>query len=188
MKNKWVYLFLFLVVVIPFLIYAMNPLGVPSYDPRGRLLGHIPFRIPSAAMAPTLVPNDFILVSTLRRRLKLGDIIVFNFPLDPSVPFTKRVIGVGGDRIEYKDGVLVRNGAAVREPYVVSANAVQPFSVTLEEIMVPEGELFVLGDNRDNSRDSRFWGFVKESEVIGKAVYIWLSDDWERVGPIGPGF
>jgi len=191
-----------------------------------------PFRIPSASMMPTLLIGDFILVNKYRYGLRLpvvnsrvvdigspdrGDIVVFRYPLDTSVPFIKRVVGLPGDRIAYRSKGLYVNGRAVKQEAAgeylgVGAGASQTGdavrteylgaarhrilinpdapSVALEEI-VPEGHYFVMGDNRDNSRDSRYWGFVPDQNLIGKAFMIWMNFDlsnengiidWQRLG------
>ena len=190
MKKLLVILLSILIAVVivgPVVVYVVNPFDVPTSDPRGRILGVIPFRMPSASMTPTLMPNEFFLVVTTNRKYEFGEIVVFRYPIDPNVPFVKRVIGLSGDRIEIAGGKLIHNGMEIDEPYLDSANVSRLYSLSLKELTVPTGSVFVLGDNRDNSRDSRSWGFVEESEVIGKAIYIWLSDDSARIGRIGDG-
>ncbi len=143
-----------------------------------------------------------------------GDVVVFRFPDDPATPFIKRVVGVPGDRIGYYDKVLyvndepidqsplgryvgsgsgaVMSGASLRVERLAGAGhriLVQPGARTVQgEAVVPEGHYFVLGDNRDNSRDSRYWGTVSEDLLIGKAFRIWMNwdfghgIDWKRIG------
>ena len=143
-----------------------------------------------------------------------GDVVVFRFPDDPATPFIKRVVGVPGDRIGYYDKVLyvndepmdqsplgsyvgsgsgtVMSGASLRVERLSGADhriLVQPGARSVQgEAMVPEGHYFVLGDNRDNSRDSRYWGTVSEDLLIGKAFRIWMhwdfghGIDWKRIG------
>ncbi|MEC9340168.1 MAG: signal peptidase I [Pseudomonadota bacterium] len=131
-----------------------------------------------------------------------GDVVVFRYPPDPGVDYIKRVVGLPGDRIGYYDKVLYINGKPVpmerleeRSPEGEPRQVV--FSETLDgnahrvqwiigrpspegEIEVPEGQYFVLGDNRDNSRDSRVWGFVPDENLVGKAFIIWMSWNSER--------
>ena len=143
-----------------------------------------------------------------------GDVVVFRFPDDPATPFIKRVVGVPGDRIGYYDKVLyvndepmdqsplgryvgsgsgtVMSGASLRVERLSGADhriLVQPGARSVQgEAVVPEGHYFVLGDNRDNSRDSRYWGTVSEELLIGKAFRIWMNwdfghgIDWKRIG------
>ncbi len=199
-----------------------------------------PFRIPSGSMMPTLLVGDFILVNKYTYGIRLpvlnrkiielnepqrGDVIVFRFPQDPSVDYIKRVVGVPGDRVGYRDKVLYINGepmaqtavgiysgvgAGARETGVMEAvenlNGVEhsvlvnPLAPNFApgcnvlwrgDITVPPGHFFVMGDNRDNSNDSRCWGLVPEANLVGKAFGIWMSwdalrsgfpIDWSRIG------
>ena len=143
-----------------------------------------------------------------------GDVVVFRYPEDPSTPFIKRVVGVPGDRIGYYDKVLyvndepvrqssigryagvgsgaVMNGASLRTEYIDDAEhqiLVQPQARSVQgSVVVPAGHYFVLGDNRDNSRDSRYWGTVPDELLIGRAFGIWMNwdvghgIDWKRIG------
>ena len=138
-------------------------------------------------------------------RPKRGDVIVFKYPEDPSTPFIKRVVGVPGDEIAYYNKSLYINGEEIGQDVVDtytgygSGVAMTGASLRLERlpahdheilvmesrpggklnpIVLPEGEYFVLGDNRDNSRDSRFWGTVPDELLIGRAFTIWMNWDW----------
>lgn len=147
---------------------------------------------------------------------KRGDIMVFRWPPNPSVDFIKRVIGLPGDRISYVDKVLTVNGEKIPQEFEKNAtdrddsgntfNVVQKqedfFGIKhaifqkpndaafdFHDIEVPKGMYFVMGDNRDNSADSRFWGFVPEENIVGKATAIWMSWNsadhdvrWNRIG------
>ena len=106
-----------------------------------------------------------------------GDIIVFRYPQDPSRDFIKRVIGVPGDLVEIKNGVVYVNGKPLQEDYTAAPpNYFQPAE------RVPEGEYFVLGDNRNNSSDSHVWGLVPEENIIGRAWFsYWPPDSWGAV-------
>ncbi len=188
-----------------------------------------PFRIPSGSMIPTLVVGDFILVNKFTYGLRLpvlnskfvplgtparGDVVVFRYPEDPSTPFIKRVVGLPGDRIGYKDKQVYLNGQPLKYEslgsYVglksssVHTGAkhlteqldkvtheilITPMAPTIDgEFEVPAGEYFVLGDNRDNSRDSRYWGFVPDENLIGRAFMIWMNwDNGPEFGRIGTG-
>jgi len=133
-----------------------------------------PMIVPSGSMIPTIQINDRILVNKLVYRFyspDYNDIVVFKYPDDPRQTFVKRLIGKGGDVIEIKDGVLYRNNEPVQESYL-NETMYSDFG----PYKVPEGCYFMLGDNRNNSKDSRFWEnkYVSKEQIIGKATYrIW---------------
>lgn len=155
------------------------------------------FKIPSGSMLPTLQIGDHLLVNKFIYGIRLpfagsviipikepqhGDIIVFRFPRDRSTDYIKRVVGLPGDTIELRNKVLWRNDQKVDDPHAhFTSAAVLPGEASpkdnLGPIVVPPGKYFVLGDNRDNSSDSRFWGFVDENDVLGKAMIIYWSWD-----------
>jgi signal peptidase I len=189
-----------------------------------------PFRIPSGSMMPTLLVGDFILVNKYTYGLRVpvtntkimsigsperGDVAVFRFPLDPSTDYIKRVIGVPGDHIVYRNKTLYINGEKIKlenegvYTSKVTGLPVPGVSVLNEdlgtvkhnilvernkpnlthELIVPEGHYFVMGDNRDNSNDSRFWGTVPEANLVGRAFFIWMNwnfdenaVEWSRIG------
>lgn len=128
------------------------------------------FFIPSGSMRPTLEEGDRILVNKFVYRFtepKRQEIIVFRYPVEPGRKFIKRVIGVGGDRVEIVGGQVIVNGQHIEEKYTLT-----PGFSNYGPIVVPEDNYFVLGDNRNNSEDSRFWGFVPRENVIGRAFMI----------------
>ncbi|WP_100643313.1 signal peptidase I [Alteromonas facilis] len=199
-----------------------------------------PFQIPSGSMMPTLLVGDFILVEKFAYGLKdpvvrhkfletgkpeRGDIVVFKYPEDTSIDYIKRVIGMPGDTIEYRNKQIFITPAcepgsecadtyAVPLTYVSNDEFVQDMTrleryseklgnvthdilrnpqrmihpsrfyqqpgTRLNQWIVPENEYFVMGDNRENSTDSRFWGFVKDEHLVGQAVAIWISFEFER--------
>jgi len=194
-----------------------------------------PFRIPSGSMMPTLLIGDFILVNKFRYGIRLpvanikiidigkpqrGDVVVFRYPEDPSIPFIKRVVGLPGDKIEYNSAnkmLYINNepvtqtvvgryigvgagsdmtGREQRTEYLPDAEHAilvkpekSPHAQKNYQWTIPAAEYFVLGDSRDNSRDSRFWGTVPEENLIGKAFFIWMNWDlknggisWQRLG------
>jgi signal peptidase I len=190
-----------------------------------------PFRIPSGSMMPSLLVGDFILVNKFTYGLRLpvtdtkilalgeparGDVVVFRYPLQKGVDYIKRVVGVPGDLIAYKNKTLFVNGqpmpmaptgmyqgegGGARETGALEAvedltGVAHPVLVrpmvpdfgpdcrvlASGPITVPEGHYFVMGDNRDNSNDSRCWGLVPERNLVGKAFIIWFNWDWERPG------
>jgi signal peptidase I len=136
-------------------------------------------RVDGFSMRPTLQDGEYILVNKLAYKFSepvRGDIVVFKFPINPEEDLIKRIIGLPGDTIAIQDGVLSVNGAAVDEPYI---NAPPVYNGTWQ---VSEGELFVLGDNRNDSRDSHQWGLLPIENVIGRAVLIyWPPEDWQVI-------
>jgi signal peptidase I len=155
------------------------------------------YKIPSAAMEPTLLIGDHIMVDKRARTPQRGDVIVFVFPPDPSKDFVKRVIAVGGDTVAVKNRIVYLNGEQMPDAHArfeVAPHDRSPVSPrdNFGPVTVPAGRLFVLGDNRDRSYDSRFWGFVDETEVEGRVLYIYWSWDadssaampvrWQRIG------
>jgi signal peptidase I len=197
-----------------------------------------PFRIPSNSMMPTLLTGDFILVNKFAYGLRLplthtkildlgepqrGDVVVFRYPVDPSTDFIKRVIGVPGDRISYRNKTVYVNGKPLEQkPAGIYAGfgsgiGMTGFDIHTEHVndvnheilvnpnvpdfapgcawllnqplTVPPGSYFVMGDNRDQSSDSRCWGLVPEENLVGKAFFIWMNWDvanggpnWSRIG------
>lgn len=210
-----------------------------------------PFQIPSGSMMPTLLDGDFILVNKFNYGLRdpvarnkfieiglpeRGDVAVFKFPSDPKIDFIKRVIGLPGDRIIYRDkslyiqpacqesdktcpklekvitefvnkgeyidegsdlyrytsnmlnkshDILIDNTVSARRQARIfcseaGARLCQQNGTSIDEFLVPKGHYFVMGDNRDNSLDGRFWGFVPEENLVGEAVAIWMSFDFDR--------
>jgi len=204
-----------------------------------------PFKIPSGSMMPTLLIGDFILVNKFTYGIRLpvinqkvvqlnnperGDVMVFRYPADPGLDYIKRVVGVPGDVVEYRNKQLSINGEPVRvaptgtysyvgnglsyvtamvydehlngighsmmtEPGKLSVYPPQVMDFPNREncsynaegegfaCKVPEGHYFMMGDNRDASNDSRYWGFVPDENIVGKAFFIWMNfDDLGRIG------
>lgn len=133
-------------------------------------------RVDGVSMRPTLQNGEFILVNKLAYRLghpSRGDIVVFKFPLDPTQDLIKRVIGLPGDHVAVRNGTLYLNDQALQESYI----AAEPEYTG--EWVVPEGNLFVLGDNRNDSSDSHSWGMLPLENVVGKAeVIYWPPPEW----------
>ncbi len=192
-----------------------------------------PFRIPSGSMLPTLEIGDFILVNKFAYGVKLpilhkeiidlsdpvrGDVVVFRYPGDNKTSYIKRLVGVPGDTIEYRNRQLYVNGSVVKTEYVdgyipagetrsldqflqtietseeVDGSSVQVQYSTLltkpngsnsngsRSWVVPEGHYFMMGDNRDNSADSRAWGFLPDENVVGKAFFVWFHWNTQENG------
>jgi len=167
------------------------------------------FKIPSGSMKPTLLVGDHLLVNKFTYGVKIpfirktlipiddprrGDIVVFIYPVDRSKDFIKRVIGVAGDIIEVRNKKIYLNGSVCDDGYGIHTDTLSfPASIQPRDnfgpVTVPAGHIFVMGDNRDQSYDSRFWGFVKLEDVLGKAFIIYWSWDkknkdirWSRMG------
>ncbi|MCW5212479.1 signal peptidase I [Desulfobulbus sp. TB] len=177
------------------------------------------FKIPSGSMLQTLLIGDHILVSKFIYGIKMpftgkvllpikspkrGDIVVFKYPKDPKLDYIKRVVATAGDTVEIKDKKVFINGKVpekrygeFKDPYILPPS--EGPRDNFGPITVPEGNIFVMGDNRDNSSDSRFWGFVDLHAVRGKAFIIYWSWDvkksllswdrfasvrWSRIGDI----
>jgi signal peptidase I len=140
-----------------------------------------PYKVQQQSMEHTLEPEQYVLVDKLTPRLddyKRGDIVVFNPPEDwaqpDGTPFIKRVIGIGDDVIEIRDGVVYVNGTALEEPYVYAdqpGDPPQPTTASQDRWVVPADELFLMGDHRANSADSRVFGPVPIENIVGRA---WL--------------
>ena len=131
-------------------------------------------RVENISMEPTLMPGQFILVNKLSSKLNdinRGDIIVFHYPIDPREDYIKRVIGIPGDTIEVRGNMVYVNGHAIKEPYIAAEPSYNGSWV------VPVSELFVLGDNRNQSSDSHAWGFVPWANIVGKALIIYWPLD-----------
>jgi signal peptidase I len=132
-------------------------------------------RVENISMEPTLQSGEFVLVNKLAYRIgdiHRGDIIVFHYPQDPSQDYIKRIIGVAGDVVDIHDQNVYVNNQALLEPYIMAEpNYVGTWTV-------PPNDLFVLGDNRNESSDSHAWGFVPDANVVGRALVIyWPLND-----------
>lgn len=191
-----------------------------------------PYRVPTGSLEPTVLPGDLVAVNQFAYGLRLpvlntkivsigepkrGDIVVFRWPVDPSVDFIKRVIGLPGDHVVYKNKVLYVNGEEIKQTAVGTGTDYEPgndmpvnqyqevlngvkYTININpqvmrnddfDITVPAGQYFMMGDNRDNSDDSRSWGFVPEQNLIGKGFLVWMSWDsethhirWNRIGTV----
>ena len=161
-----------------------------------------PFQIPSGSMLPTIQIGDHIFASMysygspipftnirlFKKPIQRGDIIIFPYPRDPSIDYIKRAIGLPGERLEIRNDQVYINGELLDEPYAyfepnekLSRQASGLSSVSpvgkYGPILIPEGKLFVMGDNRYNSADSRYWGFVDSNTVSGKGQMVYWSHD-----------
>ncbi len=156
--------------------------------------------IPTASMEKTILVGDHVFLNKLLygpqipftgwklpvvRPIRRQDIVAFRYPRDPSLIYVKRVVGLPGDRLEIQRNRVRVNGQELDEPYVVHANP--NLREQFGPITVPAGQFFVMGDNRDNSHDSRFWGTVPEANIVGEPLMVYWSyeaptDAWLREG------
>jgi signal peptidase I len=140
-------------------------------------------RVDGFSMRPTLQDGEYILVNKLAYKTgepHRGDIVVFIFPVNPQEDLIKRVIGLPGETVSVHNGVVSVNGVALKEPYIASPPAYDG------DWVVPQGQLFVLGDNRNDSRDSHQWGLLPVENVIGRAVLIyWPPQEWQVINEKG---
>ena len=161
------------------------------------------FRIPSESMRDTLLVGDFLFVNKFEYGPKIpfthlrlpglrgprhGDVIVFQYPQDPSKDFIKRCIATGNQTLEVKNKQVYLDGRPIREPYVIHTDpATRPAGYDERDffgpVTVKPNELFMMGDNRDNSNDSRYWGTLDMDLVKGRAMFLYWSWDGERNWP-----
>ena len=141
-------------------------------------------RVDGFSMNPSLANGEYILVNKLAYRLgepARGDIIVFSFPLDPEQDLIKRVIGLPGETVTVEDGRVSVNGVPLEEPYIAASPLYNGTWV------VTDDQLFVLGDNRNESKDSHEWGLLPLDNIIGKAILIyWPPPKWELIDHVEP--
>ncbi|MDM7915640.1 MAG: signal peptidase I [Candidatus Eisenbacteria bacterium] len=161
-----------------------------------RSLAFQAFRIPSPSMEDTLLVHDFLFISKLTygpnipfthtrlpglRQPRVGDVIVFQNPKNPKQDYIKRCVAVGGQTVEYKNKVLYVDGVRRDEPYVKHIDpTLRPYRDNFGPYRVPKGNIFMMGDNRDNSEDSRFWGPLDVRLIRGKAEVIYFSWDAKK--------
>ena len=136
-------------------------------------------RVDSFSMEPTLFKDNYVMVNKLGYKTgspDRGDIVVFRYPLNPDEQYIKRVVGLPGDRIHISGGEVFVNDEQLLEPYI----SVQTKSGG--NWVIPEDSLFVMGDNRNNSRDSRFWGVVPFENLVGRAFAVyWPPENWRMI-------
>lgn len=145
------------------------------------------FRVDGASMQPGLQTNEYVLVNKVAYLIhapQRGDVIVFHYPLDTSKDFIKRVIGIPGDTVRTTSDAVIVNGLTLHEPYISA-----PFNFDTNTWKLGANEFFVMGDNRDNSLNSRTWGPLNRSYIVGKAVAVyWPLSDWQWVNTFSSVF
>lgn len=159
------------VVALAIAMYLLNPLKVGSQDPRLRILGLNFYTMPTHGMEPTIRYGHFIVASVWPYRNadpRPGEIIMFRDPLDSELLYAKRVIAAGGSSVEIANGVTLVDGRPLPEPYLGGVAGRHELSRTMPKVQVPTGSYFVMGDNRDDSYDSRMFGFIVRSAVLAR--------------------
>lgn len=148
--------------------------------------------VPTASMESTILVGDHLFMNKLfygpeiplvhwrlpmLKKIRRGEIVVFRYPKHPSEMFLKRVTALGGDQVAIREGVLYINSQPVSEPYAVHRGPAHSVHEAMGPLTVPKDQLFVMGDNRDNSSDSRDWGFVPVKNVVGEPLFVYWSYD-----------
>jgi signal peptidase I len=190
--NKW-YFYLLLIIVLNIgtsgITYKFTN-GFNDNEVFNELMRIKAYKIPTGAMMPTLLTDENIMVNFKHfktNEIKRRDIIIFKYPENPEKDFIKRIIAIEGDVIEQRDRTVYVNGKELTEPYVKHTDSTVRWGKNdprdnFGALVVPKDKVFVMGDNRDQSYDSRYWGFVDVKDVKGKALYIYWSKDKSRIG------
>ena len=174
--NKW-YIYLVILLIHAFVIQPVVSSAIKKNIVRA-------YKFPSSSMEPTLFPGDYFLVDMKTYKTekpKRGDVIVFEYPKDPTKVFVKRVIATEGEKVEIIRNKIYINDQLIDDPWG-RFTLTRPTTEDFGPVRIPEGSLFVMGDNRDNSQDSRFWGFVNIKKVKGKVLYLYWAKNKARIG------
>jgi signal peptidase I len=189
-KRWWVVAFVLSICVVVAAAVLIEQAG------ERRLSGMRTFKIPSSGMAPALLVGDYLIAErgpySSGKPIR-GDIAVFAYPEDTTKFFIKRIVGLGGEKLEIKNKTVFINGKPLEEPYKINrTREIYPAEVTPRDnfgpATIPEDSVFLMGDNRDHSHDSRFWGCVMVKDLEYRALYIYLSKTesgeirWDRIG------
>lgn len=168
-NRLWIYVAYVAALYALFAVLSQN---------RAALLGYEPFRIPSSSMAPTIEKGDFILANSWAYRQaapQRGDLVVLHRGQAADAHYLKRIVAIPGDTVAIKSGQLLINGDGVTETYLHPPRQVRPYGREFPPTELGPDQYFLLGDNRDNSADSRMWGPLRRDQIEAKAVYIWFS-------------
>lgn len=172
--NRWyIYIIIYLLATLASSTILAN---------KKELIGFNTYSIPSQSMHPTLQVGDYITVDTRTEVIDVGDVVVFRYPKNPTIDYVFRVVAAAGDTVSIYKGVVTLNGKVEDYDLPIENEAEFARQKTLPATTIPDGEILVLGDYRARSNDSRFWGNVKVSEVIGKVRYVWYARDKSRIG------
>lgn len=177
--HRW-YIYL---IIIAIQIFAVQPM-------LRELIPYEAYKMPAFSMEPTLKVGDHFIVDGSqysKNSPQRYDIVVFRYPVDPKKDFIKRVIGLPGERVDIAEKrIFIDKNQISNDFLLLDDSSKQPSSTNNKyyfgPVIVPSGKYFVLGDNLDHSYDSRFWGFVDDSDLKGKVLYIYWSNDRERIG------
>ena len=180
--NHWFFYLLWILMVVA--------LSLTAYRVRERIFGYGTYAVPSVSMSPTVENGEYFIADTWRypaHQPAEGEIVVLELADGTGVRYLKRIVGLPGDRIEIRGRVLYRNGAPVAEPYIRPPDYFHFYGRDFGLTTVEAGKIFVLGDNRDNSKDSRAWGTIPINQLRGRAQFLWFSKSnygvlWSRIG------
>lgn len=149
-------------------MYALNPFHVQTSDPRGRVLGLVPYRVPSDAMAPTYSAGEIVLADVRPQTRRRGDVIFFEGPEHlGGGAWMSRVIAIAGDRVSVTLHTVTLNGEPLAERYADWSGHEGGYDRDMAELVVPDGFVFTLSDHRHNSNDGRYWGTLATDRIIG---------------------
>jgi signal peptidase I len=173
--NRW-YVYLTIIIIQAFII---NPFQVKLLK-----LSTAAYKMPSGSMSPTIEIGDKLVADMKAYKMespKRGDLLIFKYPNDESVQYLKRLIGLPGEKVEIIGRKVYVNDQPLAESYV---QFIDPASTDghFGPVQVPQNQYFVLGDNRDNSQDSRFWGYIKRDQILGQVRYLYWAKDRSRIG------
>ncbi len=182
--NKWYYYLLFAVAAVGINMITEDILKIDPFE------GTKAYNIASGAMIPTCLIGDRIIVDLkyyTEHDPQKGEIIVFKYPENPTKDFIKRIVATENDIIESKNKIIYINGTILNEAYIQHVdNNIRPKGDDLRDnfgpLTVPKDKVFVMGDNRDQSYDSRYWGYVDKNQIRGKVLYFYWSKQINRIG------
>jgi signal peptidase I len=177
--RRWIArLLMLMAVAVPLTlvaVYFINPFGVRSADPRQRITGHGLYRVPSSSMLPSIKPGQVLITRAgyyVTRPPQRGDVVTLFIPAHEGQIWLQRIIGLPGETIAIDAGKVMINGRPFEEAYVSPENATADYSLSMATRTIPPGHYFMMGDNRDNSMDSRILDLTRREDVTGKVVAI----------------